>query len=201
MFEKPETFIFFGPSGSGKGTQAKLLKEYIEKSGDQDKVLYVETGEQFRDFVSKQTSYTQELTKEIMETGGLMPEFMPIWIWAQFLIDNYSGTEHLILDGLSRRAHEAPVLDGAMKFYKRENPYVIEIDVSRDWALERLMGRGRHDDDPVKITKRLDWYWESVVPAVEYFKVREGYRYIKINGEQPIEKVHQDIIDAIKSSL
>lgn len=201
MIKKPETFIFFGPSGSGKGTQANLLKEYLEKHDSERKTLYVETGQRFRDFVAHNTSHTRDLTKDVMDSGGLMPEFMPIWVWAQFLVDNFSGEEHLILDGLSRRAHEAPVLDGAMKFYKRDKPFVVEIKVSREWALERLMGRGRSDDDPIKITTRLDWYWEQVLPAVEFFRTSPDYYFLEINGEQPIENVHGDLVKAVEKFL
>lgn len=201
MISDPQTFIFFGPSGSGKGTQANLLKEYLETHDAERKTLYVETGQRFREFVSESTTHTRDLTKNVMDSGGLMPEFMPIWIWAQFFVDNYTGKEHLILDGLSRRAHEAPVLHGALDFYGIKNPVIVEIGVSRDWALERLLGRGRSDDDPVKITARLDWYWEQVMPALDYFKKLPDFRCISINGEQPIEKVHQDLLDSIKDLL
>jgi len=191
--------VIFGPQGSGKGTQAKLLKEYLEIHDSGRKTLYVETGQKFRDFITSDKSYSRDLTKQVIDEGGLMPEFMPIWIWADFLVKNFTGKEHLILDGLSRRPHEAPILAGSLDFYKVKNPIVIVLNVSRDWALERLTERKRGDDDPTKITKRLDWYWENVLPAVEYFSTRPEYIYKEINGEHSIEEVHKDIVSAIES--
>ena len=197
MLSEPRTFIFFGPSGSGKGTQAKLLKDYLEKNNKERKVIYIETGQLFRDFISSNKSYTRDLTKNVMDQSGLIPEFMPIWIWSECLIKNLTGAEHLILDGLSRRKHEAPILDGAMKFYKRKSPVIIEIDVSREWAFEKLLKRGRKDDTPDGIGPRLDWYSEHVIPAVEYLSSKPDYVHLKINGEQTIEEVHQEILKIV----
>ncbi|HEY0221046.1 MAG TPA: nucleoside monophosphate kinase [Candidatus Paceibacterota bacterium] len=191
----PQTFIFFGPSGAGKGTQAKLLMEKL-KEKDSREILYIETGQRFRDF-STEASFTAKLTKEIMTNGGLLPEFLPIWIWTEYLIKHVSGDEHMVLDGLSRRAHEAPILDSAMRFYKREKPFVLSVEVSGEWAKERLLGRGRVDDSEKEIEERIAWYYENVVPAMEYFKNNPNYNFIPVNGEQTIEEVHNEIMSKI----
>lgn len=191
---QPQTFIFFGPSGSGKGTQANLLIEEIKKRDPKKPVFYLETGQKFREFANE-ASLTAQYTREIMAAGGLLPEFLPIWIWTEYLVRHVSGNEHMILDGLSRRAHEAPILDSAMKFYKRESPIVISIELSRETAAERLRNRKRSDDTNLDIEKRLDWYDQNVVPAIEYFKNNPYYKFISINGERSIEEVSQDIIN------
>lgn len=189
---KPQTFIFFGPSGSGKGTQAKLLIDFIKKNDDKP-VFYIETGQKFRDFITE-SSLTAKLTKEVMDSGGLLPEFLPIWIWTEYFVRHVSGNEHMILDGLSRRPHEAPILHSAMTFYKRENPTVLSIEVSRDWARERLLGRGRSDDKKDDIEKRIDWYYGNVLESLKYFKENSYYNFISINGEQSIEDVFKEIL-------
>ncbi len=193
----PQTFIFFGPSGSGKGTQARLLQEEIMKKDPSGRVIYVETGERFREFVKNSNTLTANLTKNVIESGGLMPEFMPIWIWAGFLVENLTGNEHLILDGLSRRLPEASILDSAIKFYNRENPKVISIEVSDEETKRRLLSRGRVDDDEEGIRKRIDWYKNNVVPAINYFKENKDYDFISINGEQSIEDVHKEIMEKL----
>lgn len=192
-----KTFIFFGPSGSGKGTQANLLLQRL-KSIDEKPVLYIETGRKFREF-AEEASLTARSVENIMASGGLLPEFLPIWIWSEYLIRHVSGNEHMILDGLARRAHEAPILDSAMKFYKREKPFVISIEVSRDWAKDRLIARGRGDDNIKDIEKRLDWYYENVLQAISFFKDNKDYTFLTINGEQTIEKVFDEIVE--KTSL
>jgi adenylate kinase len=191
----PQTIILFGPSGSGKGTQANLLIEYLKNKDSKD-VLYLETGQRFRDF-AQEASFSAKKTKQIMQAGGLLPEFLPIWIWTEYFIRRVSGDEHMILDGLSRRAHEAPILDSAMKFYDRKSPQVVSIEVSREWAKERLLGRGRSDDNGKDIDSRINWYYDNVVPAIEYFKNNPYYTVHTISGEQSIEKVHEDIIKAL----
>lgn len=194
---QPQTFIFFGPSGSGKGTQARLLIEELKKHDAGKKILYLETGEKFRDFI-KETSLTSKLTKEILDKGELVPEFLPIWIWTDYLIHNLSGEEHLFFDGSPRKLEEAKVLDSAIRFYKRENSFVVSINISDKWAMERLIERGRSDDNEEEIKKRLDWYKENVVSAIEYFKNNPYYKFISINGEQTIEEVHREIVEKVR---
>jgi adenylate kinase family enzyme len=82
-----------------------------------------------------------------------------------------------------------------LDFYQREEPRVIYINVSRKWSEEKLLSRGRSDDRTLtKINKRLDWFDSDVVPAIEFFRNNPRYKFLEIDGEQPIKKVHQDII-------
>ena len=189
----PQTYIFYGPTNSGKGTQALLLKEYLEKNDSEHKVLYIETGAFFREFAQKD-NYTSKLTKDIIEKGGLMPEFLPIWLWADFLVKNYTGNEHCIFDGLARRVEEAPILDKALRFYKKENVVVLSLNVSHEHSIARSLGRGRSDDEEEKVKKKFDWYDNNVVPTIEFFRNNPDYTFFDINGEQTIEEVHRDIV-------
>ena len=192
-----QTFIFFGASGSGKGTQAKLLIEKFNVLDSGKRVLYLETGEKLREFV-KEASLASKLAKEVLDTGGLMPEFIPIWVWTEFLIRHVSGEEHLIFDGSPRKLDEAAILDSALQFYKREKPFVISIEVSDAWAKKRMNERKRNDDNEAEIMQRLSWYKENVLPAINFFKNNSYYKFVSINGEQSIEEVHQEILKKIE---
>lgn len=189
-----KAFLFFGRSGCGKGTQAKLLTDFLKAKGRE--VIYIETGSQFREFIKKE-NYSSKSAGEIVHKGGLIPIFLPIWIWTNILIDNFTGEEDLVLDGLCRRREEASALDSAFDFYKIEKPNVILINVSKDWSFARMMGRKRLDDSPEKIKNRLDWYEKSVMPSINYFREKPDCNFIEINGEQTIENVHKDIIKAL----
>ena len=191
------TIIFVGRSGSGKGTQADLLKDRIWRlDPDKRQILYVETGEHFRKFIRAE-NFSSKLSKKIYETGIRQPDFLGVFLWSKVLIDELDENMHLVIDGTPRALDEAQVLTSAIEFYNRKNPTVIYLDVSRRWSEDRLLARGRSDDKTLsKINKRLDWFDKDVRPAIEYFKTNPLYRYLEINGEQAIEKVHSDIIAA-----
>ncbi len=190
----PRTFIFFGPSGSGKGTQSKLLLERLGKIDPKSKVARVSTGKMLREFMESGT-HTALMVKGELGQGKLLPAFIPIFMWTNFLnrsvMDN---TEHIIFDGVARRADEAPVLGGALSFYNRNPVDVVVIDVSKGWAMQRLSSRGRYDDTESDIKARLDWYDENTVHSVDYFREAKGYTTHDINGEQSIDDVHREIL-------
>jgi adenylate kinase family enzyme len=192
-----KTFILFGRSGSGKGTQAHLLRDYLANNDpEKRRILYIETGSRLREF-KDEASYTAKLTAEILDAGKLMPSFVPIWIWTDYLIRNAAGNEHLVLDGISRHPSEAAIIDAAMQFYKRERPYIINLNVSEDWARARLLERKRSDDSDTYISERLHWYRTNVLQSIELLRKNPLYHYVEVNGEQPIENVHKDIVAAV----
>ena len=189
---QPYTFVFFGIVGSGKGTQAEILKQYLEKNTPSP-VTYVQTGQRFRDFTAQNT-HTALLAREVIETGALMPEFLGVWNWSSIFVDSIKGDEHLILDGMPRRLREAHIFDSAMEFYGRKMPMVIYLDISHDTAKERLLGRGRADDNHEDIDRRLAWFETDVVPVLEWYERDRNYNFVRINGEQPVEQIAADIM-------
>ncbi len=193
----PQTFIFAGPSGSGKGTQVALLKEYLAKKTPEIPQFSSYTGDGFRNLING-TTLASHLAKEIQDAGLLQPEFLAISIWADNLIKNVTGKEHLIIDGSPRKPAEAIVLDSAMQFFKRENMQIIEVNVSDAETRRRLLLRARHDDTEEGIGRRLGWYKTEVLPAVEYLKGQSNYRFHSINGEQTPAEVHLAIMKSLE---
>jgi len=192
-----KTFIFIGRSGCGKGTQAKLLIEYLEKIHTADKIFYLQTGQHFRDFVAKD-GFANKMANEIAQEGGRQPDFLAVWIWSNSFLENVKNKEHLVIDGTPRSLNEARILDTAIKFYKRKKPVVIYMEVSRQWSEERLLARGRADDLEIEdIRKRLDWFEDDVMPAVEFYRNNSDYNLLDINGEQTIEEVHNEIMEKV----
>lgn len=189
-----KAFVFFGRSGCGKGTQAKLLMEFLKSKNRE--VIYTETGSKFREFI-KSENYSGKLAGDILREGALIPVFLPIWIWTDILIKNFSGTQDLVLDGVCRRFEESVALDSAFDFYKIEKPNIILMNVSEKWSFARMTERQRADDTPEKIQNRLDWYKKDVVPSFEYFKNKDRFNFVEINGEQSVEDVHKEIINKL----
>jgi adenylate kinase family enzyme len=192
----PQTLIFIGRSGCGKGTQAKMIIDYLKMKSENTPIYYLESGAAFRDFVAGE-SHTAKLSRKVYEAGGLQPEFLAISIWSNLLIHNLIGGEHLVIDGTPRKLREAHVLDSAFKFYEREKPHLIYLNVLNEWSKERLMGRGRPDDKRTEIESRLRWFDTDVLPAINFFKNNPDYSFHDINGEQSIEKVGSDILESL----
>lgn len=193
---KRKSFIFIGRSGCGKGTQAKLLSEYLKKIDPEREVLYVQSGYEFREFI-KGNSETQKLSKAIYDVGGLQPEFLAIYMWANVLVNKFTKNEHIIMDGMPRKFHEAGVLDSMFDFYHLELPTVFNIEISKEQSIDRLMARGRIDDNRDDIAARLAWYETEVVPAIGFYESHKNYQFYKIDGTRSVEDVHKEIIEKI----
>ncbi len=193
-----QTFIFIGRSGSGKGTQADLLEEYL-KTNDPEKrdVYHIITGNFLRALASGE-GHTSKTIKEVLEKGLLVPDFLAVSMWGKFFIDNLKDREHIITDGMPRKLHEAIMLDGAFKFYGRGKPIVIFIDLSYDSAVERLLKRKRFDDTKEAIEERLKFYDADVMPVIDYYKNNSDYEFLRIDGEPTIEEINKDIMGKLK---
>jgi adenylate kinase len=193
-----QTAILIGPSGCGKGTQAKLLEQYLtENDQEHHPVHYFQTGEKFREFMDGDT-YTQHKIKEVLEHGGLAPGFLPIWIWGSLLIEGVTGNDHIITDGFPRRAEESPILHTAFEFYERKSPMVISFEMPDDVIIERLVhGRKRFDDTEEKVAARLRWFRRDVSLAIRFFEEHPYYHVAHVNGDQLVERVQKDINDAL----
>lgn len=192
-----QTVIFIGRSGCGKGTQADLLKQRITRlDPDKRHILYVETGDHFRQFI-REKSFSSQLSKAVYDRDERQPNFLACWIWTNILINELDDNMHLVFDGAPRSLPEAQVMTSALEFYKREKPTVIYLNVSRKWSEKHLLARGRMDDVNIaKIDKRLDWFDTDVMPTIEYFRNNHYYRFFEIDGEQTVERVQADIIAA-----
>lgn len=197
-FMKPITAVFFGRSGSGKGTQAELLIKFLRKKDAGRETIYVETGQKFRDFVKNSPSYMAKRIYEVIHAGRFLPPFIPIWMWTQFLIDEVkTGDEHMVFDGVCRQPEEGPILDGALQFLGKEKPFIILLDAHEEEVTRRLLKRGRHDDTTEKISSRLKAFEAGAMPSVRHFMKSPSVRFININGNQSIEDVHKDIVKAL----
>ena len=192
-----QTFIFCGRSGCGKGTQAKLLKEYLAKNHPEISIFEYSTGDGFRKFFEEDT-YASNLAKSITDRGALQPLFLSIAMWGDAFIKNLKPDDTIFIDGYPRVREEAVAVSSLLSFFERKKPIIIDFIVSRESSRERLKKRGRADDTPENIEVRLDWYEHNVVPAIEYLTKQPGYVYWAIDGERPIEPIHEDIISHLK---
>ena len=190
-----ETFIFFGIVGSGKGTQIKLLIDFL-KARDSKETVYAYPGNEYRNIITAGTQ-TAGLVKSVLDRGGLQPDFLTNSIFMSMLIPAVAPDKHLIADGFPRSTVQSAFFETAMNFYDRKNIKIIYLELSKIEATKRMKLRGRHDDTDEAIATRFDEYVNNVIPAMNYFKDKPGYTMFTINGEQSIENVQKDINKAL----
>lgn len=191
-------YIIIGKSGSGKGTQAKLLQSHLSDNGYKS-VRHITTGGALREFVDNNTSYSAKLMRDIMTQGKSLPDFVAIWNWYNIFIDLLDEEDSIILDGAPRKSNEAKLLDEAVAYYGYSDITVIYIDVTDVWAIDRLSERGRSDDsDMVKIKNKMEWFATDVLGVIDWYKnVNTNVKFVHVNGENSIEEVFSNIKNKI----
>ncbi len=184
---EPLNIILLGRSGSGKGTQGKLLAKKFS-------LKYVGTGHLLR-FLAKEKNFLSKRLREDLNRGKLAPTWLVQYLWLMEL-KKVKPKQGIIFDGTPRKLKEAKFLDVVLDWFGRKSLLVFLIDISRREALRRLLKRARKDDTRYAIDKRLDWFDNDVMPIVRYYE-KTG-RLMKINGEQSIEGVFREILKKLK---
>ncbi len=124
--------LFFGPNGSGKGTQGAIVKE---KFG----IPHIETGVIFRDNISKGTNLGKE-AKGYIDRGELVPDSITVPMILSRLKEDDCG-DGWLLDGFPRNLAQAQELDKALQEEGIDLDIVIEMILDRQIAKNRIMGR------------------------------------------------------------
>jgi adenylate kinase len=124
--------LIFGPNGSGKGTQGAIVQK---KYG----VSHIEAGVIFRQNISQNTPLGQK-AKSSIDRGELVPDNITIPMILNRLKEDDCQNGWL-LDGFPRNLTQAEALWKALENEKITLDYVIEIDLDRDAAKKRIMGR------------------------------------------------------------
>jgi len=124
--------LFFGPNGSGKGTQGSILK-------DKYNTPHIESGAIFRDNISKGSELGTK-AKEYIDKGDLVPDEITI----PMILDRLKQDDCKVgwlLDGFPRNKNQAIKLDESLKEAGMALDIVVEILLDREIAKNRIMGR------------------------------------------------------------
>ncbi len=191
---KHKVLLFFGVVGAGKGTQVTMLDSFFKTKNES--LLHISPGVKFRELIESEVS-AGEKTKEILDAGYLMPDFVTNSLTVNYLFENYRGKAHVVFDGYPRSIEQAEMVHLVREFFGWKDVAIIFIDLPDEEAIRRLKSRGRHDDTDVSIQKRLHVYREQVLPALKHLQTLGEYSYHEVDGNQSIEKVHADILTAL----
>lgn len=192
----PYTFIFFGIVGSGKGTQVELLEKYLKDNNLATDFAHASPGVGYRKLVSE-GYYTGQIVKTTLEKGYLQPDFLTNGLVTSALAFDMKENATLIADGFPRSIAQSEMFEKIAEYYNRTNVEIVYIELSREEAMKRMKLRARSDDTDEGITQRFEEYVNNVIPSMNYFKDKNGYTIHTINGDQSIEQVHKDIIEAL----
>ncbi|MCL2174062.1 nucleoside monophosphate kinase, partial [Candidatus Saccharibacteria bacterium] len=151
--------IIFGSAGSGKSTQGEML-------ADKHDWQHISSGHIFRE------SGDIEI-KTTIDRGEMVPDVIANRMIFAILDEKSLAGEQggVVLDGYPRSLSQAEFLvehNTALHGHHNINLAVM-IDVSRDEVIKRMLLRGRDDDYPEKIEKRLAIYHAAIDPILEYF--------------------------------
>ena len=193
----PQTVIFIGPQGSGKGTQIVKLGDVLRTADPSRRVVDIQTGRRFRALAQKQENYTERHVFKTLDTGALQPLFLSVVLWGDAMQQHVDTDCHLLIDGFPRTVDEAKVLESALSFYTRTPLSIINLDTPEDVVRERMQNRARSDDTADSIEERLSWYRNEVVPVIAYYRERPDTAVYDIDGTKTIEAVH----DAVRNAL
>lgn len=194
---KPLTIIFFGPQGSGKGTQISLLENTLRYADPARQVVNIQTGRRFRGLAARSEGYTESHVAETLDSGGLQPLFLSVTLWGDVMRMKLTPQDHLLIDGFPRTVHEATVLEGALSFYDREEVVVIHLETPDEVVIARMKSRARPDDTDESIRARLEWYHTETEHLLSYYGKRAHTRVITIDGTQTIEDIQKELCDKV----
>lgn len=194
---QPQTVIFIGPQGSGKGTQIEKLNTVLNEVDPERRVVDIQTGRRFRALAAKGEGYTEQHVAETLDSGVLQPLFLSVVLWGDAMREHVDPDCHVLIDGFPRIVREARVLETALEFYRRQSLAIINLDTPEEVVRTRMEGRARKDDTPESIEARLRWYREETLPVIEYYRSRDNTTVHDIDGTQSIDEVHHAIASAL----
>lgn len=194
---EPLTLIFIGPQGSGKGTQIANLKEKLINLNPDRKIVDIQTGRCFRSMFSKQETFAEKKIAKTLREGVLQPDFLTYVLWGQEMLRDLDPNCHLLIDGFPRTIDQARTLEGAFDFFERNFIQVINLDTPEEVVRERMIERGRSDDTPESIDKRLQLYERDTLPVLDYYRKHKQARVHDIKGDDSIEEVQESISRAL----
>ena len=219
--KKPLNFIVLGPQGCGKGTQAKLLLKEFKS------LYYVSTGDFFRKLSSTKSDAGQRVKRVVDAGGLPYDDLATTLWMHEIAFNVKEGQGILADGFPRRVNEAHNLYGFLKFLERHKNTLIILLYISEKEAINRLTKRrickkcgqlipwvGRYktiakcdkcggglevrtDDDADGIRKRLAWYKQRAVPALNYLK-KQGIPLLKIDGEQSIESVFKDVLKAIR---
>ena len=185
--------VFFGPPGSGKGTQAKLLAKDLN-------ILHLSTGDILRDKLSDGDLLSKKL-QEIMSSGNLVSDEILNLIISNKLMSEECGNGY-ILDGYPRTISQSEFLLSFAKSNYLDLDIIFNFKIDFKLVEERIILRSKQEqrsDDNIDVIKtRLDKYTEETYPVSQFFSENFSQNFFTVDASQEVSKIQKEIMNIIK---
>ncbi|GAB3072670.1 adenylate kinase [Corynebacterium aquatimens] len=178
--------VLLGPPGAGKGTQAALLSEKLN-------IPHISTGDLFRANIGEGTPLGKE-AKEYIDAGKLVPTE----VTARMVEDRLSeddAANGFLLDGFPRTVEQADLLEEMLNKHGLKLDGVLNFKVDEDVVVERMLARGRADDNEDTIRTRLQVYRDETAPLIDHY----GDQLINIDAEGEVEEINARTLNEINA--
>src|SRR5262249_25561348 len=162
------------PPGSGKGTQAELLKSRLG-------IATIGTGDILRDAVAQNSKLGKQV-RPYLESGQLAPDSLVNAVVAERL-RRPERPRRFVLDGYPRNAAQAAAFDGVLKDLKLKLTAVIHFVIDEEVVIRRMLARKRADDNEGTIRERLKVYRESARELVAHYRKQRLVRDVQADAE------------------
>ena len=176
--------VLVGPPGAGKGTQAERLAQHLG-------VPHISTGDLFRANLKQMTPLGVE-AKRYMDAGDLVPDEVTSNMVRARLAEP-DAAKGFILDGFPRTLPQADTLDSMLEELGVDLDAVVELAVSDDVVVERLLGRGRSDDTEDVIRNRQKVYRDETAPLLEHYSTK----LVSVDGVGSMDEISQRLVGAL----
>jgi adenylate kinase len=177
--------LFIGPPGAGKGTQAGKVAARLG-------IPHVSTGDMFRDHVARGTLLGKKV-EAIMAAGDYVPDEVTVAMLSE-RISQDDAEDGFILDGFPRTEAQVASLDRLLGADGLDKVVVFEVD--EDELTERLLSRGRDDDNEDTIRYRFKIYLEQTQPLIDIYEARSITVYVDGIGE--VDEVTERILSKLE---
>ncbi len=174
--------IFTGVAGSGKSSQGRLLADGLGYP-------WLSTGEFLRMLISGQHRLD-------MQSGKLLSDSEMIEL-VQKIFTLIDVKQEFVLDGFPRTLTQADWLISQIKHKQLHITAVIHLIASENVVMERLVSRGRQDDNETAIRQRFEEYQGAILPILKDLK-KAGVKVYDVSGEGDTETIHARILKDLK---
>jgi adenylate kinase len=211
-----------GPQASGKGTQARLIKEKFN-------LFYLEMGSCLREIAKQKTSLGEKVNQIVNQEGRLVPDEV-IEMIIRDQLGQAKKNQGILFDGFPRIVSQIPIMDQLLKEQERKLNLVIYLKIPEELVFQRISGRRvcercglifnltelteqdkqkcracggklitRKDDQPAKIKERLRTFKQNTLPVIDFY--RQQKMLFEVDGSKSVVAVAGEIEKFLKKRM